>query len=234
MITLYNYGSMFGLPDPSPFVTKADVLLKMSRLPYVTDARGFGKAPKGKLPYIRDQDRVIADSSLIRFYLERHYSIDFDAGIPLQGRGIAWAIEKMCEEQLYWLIVKDRWLDNVNFEKGPAHFFDSVPALARGLVKKMVRRRIRQTLHLQGLGRHSTDELNQLGTRAVDALAAALGDQTYLMGSVRCGADATVFAFTLALLCPFFESPLRAAGERHANLVAYVERMKREFYPSSV
>ena len=40
MITFYNYGSMFCLPDPSPFVTKADVLLKMSGLPYVTDARG--------------------------------------------------------------------------------------------------------------------------------------------------------------------------------------------------
>jgi hypothetical protein len=28
MITLYAFGPAFGLPDPSPFVTKAEVLLK--------------------------------------------------------------------------------------------------------------------------------------------------------------------------------------------------------------
>ena len=30
MITFYSNGPMFGLPHPSPFVIKADVLLKMS------------------------------------------------------------------------------------------------------------------------------------------------------------------------------------------------------------
>jgi len=37
MITLYSFGPGFGLPDPSPFVTKAEVLLKMAELPYRTD-----------------------------------------------------------------------------------------------------------------------------------------------------------------------------------------------------
>jgi len=49
MITLYSFGPGFGLPDPSPFVTKAEVLLKMAELPYRTDTTGFKKAPKGKL-----------------------------------------------------------------------------------------------------------------------------------------------------------------------------------------
>ena len=38
MITLYTFGPAFGLPDPSPFVMKAEVLLKMAGLPYRTDA----------------------------------------------------------------------------------------------------------------------------------------------------------------------------------------------------
>jgi len=33
MITLYSFGPAFGLPDPSPFVTKAATLLKMAGLP---------------------------------------------------------------------------------------------------------------------------------------------------------------------------------------------------------
>jgi hypothetical protein len=50
MITLYNFGPAFGLPDPSPFVMKVETLLKMAKLPYRTDATGFAKAPKGKIP----------------------------------------------------------------------------------------------------------------------------------------------------------------------------------------
>lgn len=50
MIALYTFGPGFGLPDPSPFVMKAEVLLKMAKLPYRTDTTGFAKAPKGQAP----------------------------------------------------------------------------------------------------------------------------------------------------------------------------------------
>ncbi|MBS0244877.1 MAG: glutathione S-transferase N-terminal domain-containing protein, partial [Proteobacteria bacterium] len=66
MITLHTFGPGLGLPDPSPFVVKADVLLKMSGLPYrkvISDSR---KAPKGKLPYIDDDGTKVADTTLIR------------------------------------------------------------------------------------------------------------------------------------------------------------------------
>ena len=78
MITLYSFGPAFGLPDPSPFVMKAEVLLKMSGLPYRTDTRGFRNAPKGKQPYIDDDGERVADSTFIRWYLEKKYTIDFD------------------------------------------------------------------------------------------------------------------------------------------------------------
>ena len=35
MIKLYTFGNFFGLPDPSPFVMKAEMLLKLAGLPYV-------------------------------------------------------------------------------------------------------------------------------------------------------------------------------------------------------
>jgi hypothetical protein len=40
MITLYAFRPGFGLPDPSPFVTKAEMLLNLSGLPYRTDTGG--------------------------------------------------------------------------------------------------------------------------------------------------------------------------------------------------
>jgi glutathione S-transferase len=53
---------------------KGEMLLKLAKLPYRTDTRGFPRAPKGKLPYIVDDGEVIADSTLIRLHLERKAS----------------------------------------------------------------------------------------------------------------------------------------------------------------
>ena len=123
MITLYTFGPAWGLPDPSPFVTKAIVLLKMSGLPFETDTSGFRKAPRGKLPYIRDGGEVISDSTLIRLHLEQRHNIDFERGLTPEQRGVAWAAEKMCEDHLYWFMVQARWLDAGNFERGPLPLF---------------------------------------------------------------------------------------------------------------
>jgi glutathione S-transferase len=106
MITIYTFGPSWGLPDPSPFVAKAAVLLRMAGLPYRTDTTGFRKAPRGKLPYIRDEDTVISDSTMIRFHIEQRYNIDFDHGLTQQERTVAWAVEKLCEDHRYWLMVE--------------------------------------------------------------------------------------------------------------------------------
>jgi len=123
VITLYTFGPAFGLPDPSPFVTKAEVLIKMSGLPYRTDTKGFPTAPKGKLPYIDDDGTIIADSTFIRMHLERKYRIDFDQGLSPAERGVAWAFEKMCEDHLYWAGLHARWMVDENFDKGTAQVF---------------------------------------------------------------------------------------------------------------
>jgi glutathione S-transferase len=231
MITLYTFGPAFGLPDPSPFVMKAEMLLKLSGLPYQTNTKGFGKAPKGKLPYIDDDGERIADSTFIRMHLERKHQIDFDRGLDAQQRGIAWAFEKMIEDHLYWMLVNARWMDDANFAKGPVNFFRAVPALVRPVVIAMVRRKVRKSLHGHGIGRHSPAEIAALGDRAIAAIADYLGEKPFFMGDAPAGADATVFAFTASALCPTFETPLRTSAERHDNLKRYVGRMTARFYP---
>ena len=81
------------------------------------------------------------------------------------------------------------------------------------------------------MGRHRPEEIHALAKRDIDALAAILSDKQHLMGDEPCGADATLFAFVAGMLCPVFETPPRAAAERHANLVAYRDRMMARFYP---
>lgn len=234
MITLYTFGPAWGLPDPSPFVTKAIVLLKMSGLAFETNTKGFRKAPRGKLPYLRDGEAVVSDSTLIRLHLEQRYNIDFDSGLTPEQRGIAWAAEKMCEDHLYWLLVQARWLDGENFERGPASFFKALPGPLRPFIKTMVRRQLRRTLHGQGAGRYTPQERTELADRAFASLSAILGDKPYFMGGKPCGADATVFGFVAGALCPVFETPLRSKAEGYRNLGDYCTRLVQEFFPNGV
>jgi glutathione S-transferase len=231
MITLYAFGPAFGLPDASPFVMKTAVLLKMAGLPYQTDTKGLGKAPKGKLPYIRDGVDIVADSSFIRIHLEQRYNIDFDEGLSQAERGVAWAVEKLCEDHLYWLIMHARWAVDANFERGPAKFFEAAPAPIRPLIKFMIRRQIVRALHGQGAGRYSEAERAVLADRGFASLSAILGGKPYLMGETPCGADASVFAFVSGALCPLFETELRTKAEAYSNLKDYCARLRQQYFP---
>jgi glutathione S-transferase len=234
MITLYTFGPLAGLPDASPFIMKAMTLLKLAGLDYRENREGLLRAPKGKLPYLDDDGTVVADSTFIRWHLEKTRGIDFDAHLTPEQRAIGWAVEKMCEEHLYWLILRTRWLDETNFQRGPARFFDRFPALVRPFITLMVRRKIARSIYLQGLGRHSEGEATELGRKDIETLATLLGDKPFLFGDAPCGADATVFGSVSVLLWPGCESSLRDAAEAHANLVAYRDRLMRSYFPSFV
>lgn len=231
MITLYTFGPYFGLPDGSPFVVKAMLLLKFAGLAYREDRNGYLKAPKGKLPYIDDDGEIIADSTFIRFHIEKKYGFDFDAGLSAEERAVAWAVEKMCEDHFYFAMLHNRWGVDRNFSKGPARFFDGVPAAVRPLVRHFIRRKMLSRLSAHGMNRHHPEEIDELGIRDIDALAAILGDKPFLMGDKPCGADAAIYGFLAGTLCPVFDSDVRLAAERHVNLIAYVKHMTERYFP---
>ncbi|RFB81065.1 glutathione S-transferase family protein [Methylovirgula sp. 4M-Z18] len=235
MITLHTFGPAFGLPDPSPFVMKADLLLQLSGLAYERKPTKPNKmGPKGKMPYISDNGRLIPDSTFIRFYLEKTYGIDFDKTLSTEQKALAWAVEKMCEEHLYFAIVYDRWMKEQNFANGPAQFFKTIPALVRPPVMAMIRKRVRTALYNQGMGRHSDAEISELACRDIDALATILGDKDWIGGTEPCGADATVGAFVLSTQCKTFDAGAQRAAVAHANLAAYGNRVMTRFYPDFV
>ncbi len=233
MITLYIFGPYFGLPDGSPFVTKAMILLKLAGLEFSEDRGGYFKAPKGKLPYIDDAGEKIADSTLIRLHIEKKYGFDFDAGLSAEQKAVGWAVEKMCEDHVYWLVLGDRWLDDRNFRKGPAHFFDGIPAPIRSLIRWRARGNVKRDAWGQGLSRHSAGEHAEIGRRAIQTIATLLGEKPFLFGEQPTGADATLGAFALAALCPVFDSPLRDEAESAPNIVAYGARIQERFFPKA-
>lgn len=234
-ITLNVFAPFLGTPDSSPFVMKTMMLLKLAGRPYVTASGNLGKAPKGRLPFIVDGGTIVADSTFIRFYLEKRYGIDFDAGLSPEQRAVAWAVEKMCEEHLIFALLHLRWADRANFRKGIGQLFNAlVPFPIRPFVRALMRRRTVTRVRVQGMGEHSSGEIATLAIKDIDALAALLGDKPYLMGAKPCGADATVFAFVTALMTPELKSPIISSALAHRNLVAYRDRILRSYFVETV
>ncbi len=154
-LTLIKFPPAFGLPDPSPFCIKAEILLKMSGLPYAVETTGNPrKGPKGKLPALRDGGLLVGDSELIRKHLEIVHRIDFDKGLgPLQ-RARAHAFARMLEERTYWCGVHVRWIEESAWQVMSRTLFGRLPPVVRWIVPAIVRGVVRHRLRAHGLGRH--------------------------------------------------------------------------------
>ena len=228
MITLYGFYPALGLPDGSPFVMKAEILLRMAGLAYKKNSElAPDQGPKGKLPVIDDGDERVPDTTFIRAHIERKYGFDFDQVLDKTERAEAWAIERMLEDHIYWAGVYMRWAIPENFEKGAARFFDGLPEAVRDGAKA----RVLGYLQGQGLGRHTTDEVVWLADRSLGALSALLGKRAWLMGDAPCGADATMTGILGMILTQALDTALRRRAIGYANLAAYVDRAIPHFFP---
>lgn len=231
MRTLYVFGPNFGLPDPSPFCMKAMVQMKMAGLDYKTAICDPRKAPKKKGPYLVDDGATIPDTTFIRWHIEKKYGFDFDAGLSPEQKGVAWAVEKLCEDNVYWGIVYERWMVEANRKRGPAKFFDAVPAPIRPVVMAMVNRQVKRDLWGQGFGRHSRNEIVAIGNRGVSAISQVLGDKPYLIGKDPTGVDAIGFATVAQALSETFDTDMLTHARSKANLVAYRDRCMARWFP---
>ena len=234
MIKLYSFGPAFGIPDPSPFVMKVDCWMRMSGIEFehVSGVTGLRKAPKGKLPFIDDGGKVIADSHLIIDYLRNQYGSPLDKGLTSEQRAIAMLIGKSLDEQLYWGLVHSRWIRSDTWPRVKATFFNLVPVPMRSIVCWIAQRRVKRSLYLQGFGRHSDEEILTMTTEMFQALSDLLDGKRYFLGEKPSTLDATAYAF----LCEFILSDIHNTFSERArsfeNLVHYCERIRDEYYSS--
>ncbi len=228
MIILYGAGAGFGLPEMSPYVTKAEVQLQLAGLGYRKEGATPNLSPKGQLPFINDDGDLISDSTFIRAHIEQKYGLDLDDGLSPRQRAESWAIERMLENHFGWAMIYTRWILPENFAKGPAQFFSAAP----DYVRDEAQGRVAGVLYGVGVTRHAHEEITALGDRSLLALSEILADQPYFMGDRPTGVDATAFAMLAAVMTPFFDSDLRHRALDYLNLVAYVERMMGLHFPA--
>lgn len=232
MITLHQFAPAFGLPNASPFCMKLETWLRMAGLPFTLDNRGdVFKAPKGKLPYITDDDGTrVADTTFIVEHLTRRHGIALDAHLGPLERALATAFQRLIEENLYWAVVHTRWVDDAGWALTRQAFFGAMPVPLRWIVPPLARRGLRGQLRAHGMGRHAPAEIHAIGCRDLTAIADFLADKPFMLGERPSSIDASAHAFVANILWAPVDSPIQRHARSRPSLEAYCQRMKARYF----
>ncbi len=233
MIRLFNFGPFFTLPDASPFCLKVDAYLRVTGIPFevVPGVQNLRRSPKGKLPFIEDEGKIIGDSAFILSHLKEKYGDALDAGLTAEQKGAAHAFIKMLDENFYWCTVRSRWIDDAVWPQMRQVFFGAMPVPLRWIVPPLLRRSVAKTLHGHGMGRHSPAEILEIARRDLRALSEFLGDKPWFFGSGPTTLDVVAFAFLAEVIVPPWKCDLNDLARSIPNLVAFVGRFQSKYYP---
>jgi glutathione S-transferase len=235
MIVLYQFRPLWGLLNASPFCMKLEVYLQLAKIPYqVQSTNNPRRAPKGKLPFIKDGDKVISDSTIIIDYLKSKYGDALDQGLTTMQLAEARAIQVLLEDHLYWAIVYSRWVDPDGWNAIKNTIFETMPRLMRAIVFPILRKKVKNTLYSQGIGRYSRDEIYALGKKDLAAVANLIYSQPFMFGNQPTSIDASIYAFLSSILYSPNLSPLKIYATQLPELGAYCERMKKFLFTTSV
>lgn len=106
---LYGWGPMFDAPSASPYVIKCEVQLQMLGVEFERAIANLDAVKKHKAPYVKDGDELIEDSTFIRDHFEKKLHRDLNMGLSHEQRGVAWAVERMLEDRLTFILLHERW-----------------------------------------------------------------------------------------------------------------------------
>jgi len=230
MIKLFQFPPAWELLSISPFCVKASAFLKWSKLEHqVVNLMSPAKAPLGKLPYIEDEGEIIADSSAIIDYLIGKYQIQIDVNLKPYQLAQAEAIKSLIEDNLYFIMVDSRWIDEPGARVMKAAFKTQLPPVICNLVFKIVQRMAKKRLHQQGMGRYKKETVYAKGEKAIIALSEFLGDSDFFMGESISVVDFSAYAFLVSILEIPIDNPLQQKVKALPKLVAYCKTMEAQW-----
>lgn len=232
MIKLHIFGRFGDLPDLSPYCLKVDTYMTMAGVEFerVCGIENLKKAPKGKLPFIEDGGEIVADSSFIIAHLQARHGDPLNEHLSAEQKAISHAFCKMLDENLYWCLVWARWAGEEIWPQLKQNLFGSLPPLLRDLVAAKVRKGVLNTLHGQGLGRHSAAEIKTIMMKDLQALSDFLGDKSYFFGSRPSVLDAVAYGFLAQFLLAPLQSSVTQVAKGYPNLVSFCRRIQSTYY----
>ena len=231
MLTLLTFAGDSEQPSFSPFCLKAMCLLQMSGMDWVPEIHATpAKMPLRRLPVLKTDNALIADTSSIQRYLESR-GARFHDGMDQHEKSRSHALIRMIDEHLVLGLVHDRWVRDDCWTILRDVYFAPVPAILRNSVSALVRRRVKRKLTAHGIAQFSeTDRLERLSVD-LKTLEDTLDVRPYLFGDAPTAADAAavpVLDMIRNLPC---DTGLRRLVRGNTALSDYARRGREAMYP---
>lgn len=231
MIKLYGFGESLGVIDPSPFVAKVILYMNIANIPYeaINGSDSLQKAPRGKLPFIDDNGKVIPDSYAIIKHLNEQYNVDINKHLSECEKAQAYLIERSLDEDFYWQLVYSRWHDDDAWAKTKTAFFDDMPIPLKWIIPGIARKSVIARIKKQGIALRDKEEIQALAKDTLNSLNTLLGDKNYFFGDKVSSLDISVYSTLSQLILSDTQYPLNDIATEYSQLVAFTQRFHEEF-----
>jgi len=220
--------------DMSPFVTKVEAWLNVTNTSYIKKGANPSEGPKNKVPFIaKPNGEILGDSAFIYQYFQKEIK-DLDSDLSDEQMALTYALSNLLDNSWYWVIVSHNWIHC--FNQTAKRFRENlqgspVPKLVLLFIPYYIRYSARNALYGQGYGRHSKEELWQIGENDIRTLSTYLGDKKYFFGNDKPRSlDCIVFGMLLPWFQNGFQSDLVDKINKISNIVQFVERIKKDHW----
>jgi glutathione S-transferase len=224
MITLYCYPGLYGLPDNNPFGLKIDAFLRLHDISFtVKNILNLDKAPRGQLPYIEHNGRIISDSNCIIAYLTEKFKL---AKMPLNTNEqlLTYLMSAMLDNHLYWVMSFSRWQDSDYYPHFKQAFLEHCKDVTASFLDE-AKSYNENRYHCQGIGRYDKQAVYQQGCDDLKQIYLQLGSKPYLFGKTPNEIDTTCFGYLANIYFYPIETPLKQFIDEHVELTQYVKRL---------
>jgi len=231
MIKLCQFRAPRFFPNLSPYCVKIESFLKLHHIPYEIEIiPGAHRAPRGKLPFIKDDERVISDSTVIIEYLKDKYKLNIDPHLGDKEKAESKALQRLIEEHLFYIHAYFRWIDHDSYKEFKKAVFGKMPFIMRDIVPTIMRRRLLKRFKSHALSDHSKAEILSKAQEDITALAHFLGDKKYFFSENQISfIDIICFSFVGNILNDVFASPIKEIALKHPNLKNHSDHMLQLF-----
>ena len=134
-------------------------------------------------------------------------------------------------ENLARIIGYTRWLTEENWPATREVGFGQMDEPWRSDISAKARERIREDMHLHGIGRHTSDEVQRIGLQDVKAIEELLGDKTFLIDDRPREVDASLFGILVQFIIPPLRCGISDYARNSKTLTRYCENILAKYFP---
>ncbi|KAF7163561.1 hypothetical protein CNMCM5623_008410 [Aspergillus felis] len=246
IITIFRGFPENGCYTWSLFVTKLEARLRFANIPYRTEPGSFGKAPRGKVPYISLQDgeqppQILPDSTLItKALIEKGLTEDLNQRLSPTERLHDLALKALLEDKLGPFQTYERWV--LNFYAMRSKILAALPWPVQVVVGSMIYRKVTRNLQGQGIMAFTEDEIVAFRQEIWESLNAVVAEAQAKQsdrdgpfwvwgGEGPTEADAVLFAFIATVLVCDAAPASKAIIKGYPAVVNYARRIHDKYFP---